>query len=170
MIPKNKYNILPGNVVEIILTQGQMCLIDLEDLPLLGQYRWCAHRHKHTWYAVTSSGSRPYRTTISMHNILMGVGKRVDHRNGNGLDNRRQNLRRASQAQNTWNRKPLEGKASKYKGVHTSYKPGFWRARIMHEGKVYNLGEFDNEYDAAKAYNTAAIKFFGEFAKLNSAL
>jgi hypothetical protein len=89
----------------------------------------------------------------------------VDHINGDGLDNRKANLRTATPRQNAWNSRAY-GK-SKYKGIWQVKGTGKWCARIKVNGKVRNLGRFDDEVEAAKAYDRAAKKMCGEFAKLN---
>jgi len=93
----------------------------------------------------------------------------VDHINGDNLDNRKKNLRLCTYAENNRNRKPLENKTSKYKGVglNKNYKIKTWQARIVKNSKRYSLGYFKNEKEAALAYNQAAKKYFGEFAYLN---
>lgn len=87
----------------------------------------------------------------------------VDHINGNGLDNRKKNLRICTQAQNVRNRAPIKGR---YKGV-SSRGGGVWRARITVDGRMIYLGDHLSEIAAAKAYDQAAIRFHGEFARLN---
>jgi hypothetical protein len=106
---------------------------------------------------------------IYMHNQIMQPepGKVVDHENHNGLDNSRSNLRLASRSQNCYNRKKKTGVRSRYKGV--SYVKGRkkWRVYISYNGQRIHLGYFDNEIDAAKAYDEAAKLYHGKFAVLN---
>jgi len=91
----------------------------------------------------------------------------VDHINGDGLDNRRANLRLATPSQNNCN-KPGFNKSSKYKGVsRTDLKKKQWRAVIHYNNEMIHLGRFCNEVAAAKAYDKAAKKYHGEFAYLN---
>jgi len=92
----------------------------------------------------------------------------VDHINGNGLDNRKANLRLATRRQNQFNRRQrCDAVLSKYKGVTFRKKTNKWLVRIGYCGRRINLGLFDNETDAAKAYDEAAKELFGEFAALN---
>ena len=92
----------------------------------------------------------------------------IDHINDNGLDNRRSNLRICSQSQNLMNcRKPKTLFSSKYKGVSWVQKHKRWKVSIAFKGKRKYIGHFLSEIDAAKAYNKAAEKYFGEFARLN---
>ncbi len=94
-------------------------------------------------------------------------GKQVDHINGNPLDNRRENLRICENAENNRNKGLTKASTSGYKGVSLYKRSGTWRAYIVTNYKQKHLGTFDNPIDAAKAYNVAAIKFHGEFARLN---
>ena len=92
----------------------------------------------------------------------------IDHKNGDGRDNRVANLRLATYAQNSQNRKKVSKKCgSKYKGVTFSKKLKKWRAQICFNGIKKHLGYYEDEVAAAKAYDCAALKYHGEFAKLN---
>lgn len=112
---------------------------------------------------------------VLFHRMLLGLKSTdpdVDHINNNGLDNRIKNLRLVTNQQNMWNQRvnperTRNGKpvTSKYKGVHFSY--GAYRARISVNSKTISLGSFKDEKLAALAYNEAALKYFGEYAKLN---
>lgn len=92
----------------------------------------------------------------------------VDHINGNGLDNRRENLRISTQAQNLWNAKKHKDSSSIYKGVSKRRNDTNWSARIMKNGKAQHIGMFTTETEAASAYNRVAKELFGEFAILNT--
>lgn len=97
----------------------------------------------------------------------------ASHIDGNGLNNQRYNLRICTKQENLRNQKPIRGGSSKFKGVYLSKaypKYGIksvWRANIGKDGKAIFLGGFENEIDAAKAYDRAALKYFGEFARVN---
>jgi len=106
-----------------------------------------------------------------MHRQVMEVtdGKMIDHINHNGLDNRKANLRQATSAENNRNRQKFKKTrySSRFKGVSWNSGHEKWSARIDFNGKQKNIGYFDDEIEAAKAYDTAAKKFHGEFAVLN---
>lgn len=93
----------------------------------------------------------------------------VDHRNCNGLDNRKENLRICTNQQNNMNKVSYRNSSSKYKGVYKDNERGGWAAQITIDGKKKFIGRYKIEEDAAVAYDRFAIKLFGEFAKLNQA-
>jgi hypothetical protein len=160
-------------VIEIHLNQGKVALLDDEDARW-ATYAWSAVRGPRdtTWYAVhagaRTSAGRPH---LRLHRAILGVTGprvRVDHINGNGLDNRRANLRIATNGQNMANRKPNRGTASGFKGVHWHPQRRKWQARVQALGIRRSLGLFDTAAEAARAYDVAARETFGEFARLNS--
>jgi hypothetical protein len=105
-----------------------------------------------------------------MHRFIINApfGVQIDHINGNKLDNRRSNIRMATVQKNAFNRKKPKGKCtSQYKGVFKRKDLNKWETRIKINNKSIYLGTFVDEVDAAKAYNQAARKYFGEFARCN---
>jgi hypothetical protein len=109
---------------------------------------------------------------LFMHRLLLSVarGRVVDHLDGNGLNNQKVNLRQVSTRQNQMNRRPNQAgrpRSSRYKGVSRTGKCTTWQAKIVVEGKRVPLGRFKREVDAARAYNKAAVEYFGEYARLN---
>ena len=94
-------------------------------------------------------------------------GQYVDHINGDRLDNRKENLRFCTLSQNSMNKRGRSSRTSKYKGVCYAKRRNKWQASIRVDGKERFLGYFNNEEDAAKAYDEAALKFYKEFAKIN---
>jgi hypothetical protein len=158
---------------KIKLTQGKVALVDDCDYEYLNQWKWYANKNRNTFYAIRNSRKNEYKKhkTILMHQIIlqrMGVKfKQVDHIDGNGLNNRRSNLRTAIHQENLCNQKLRSNNTSGYKGVTWHKQVKKWLARIMVDGKRICLGLFDNIKDAASAYNQAAILHFGKFAKLN---
>jgi hypothetical protein len=127
----------------------------------------------HRWYLLRAAGGHLYAQavvngkTVLMHRLIMGASSgRVDHRNNDGLDNRRENLRHCSQSQNiAWSRIDKSGCASRFRGVVR--RDGWWVARIKVGGKRSQVGKFATEMEAARAYDFAAKAAFGEFARLN---
>lgn len=154
----------------IPLTKGLFAKVDSADLPVIGAYKWHAHSPKISgFYAVASPTDR--RSNILMHRLIMQAapGQKTDHINGDGLDNRRVNLRACSAAENARNRrKPTDGSTSSlYKGVARNTARKKWVAYIKLDGDQRHLGYFSSETDAAVAYDAAAKELFGDFAFLN---
>jgi len=156
---------------EILLTRGHVAVIDDEDYELLSEYRWVTLEPRPgIFYAVTyfKRADGKWRSRY-MHRILCPGGQVVDHIDHNGLNNTRKNLRAATYSQNLGNMYVLlPNKASRYKGVGRD--GGRWKGRIRVSGKLIHLGLYDDEIDAAKAYDVAAHKYFGEFARTNEML
>jgi hypothetical protein len=146
-------------------------LIDDEDYPLIAKYTWHVEIRKNKTPRVSTTVGKPStgQTVVMMHRMLMSPGeKHVDHINGNGLDNRRSNLRLCSCTENNRNQPKRAGaKTSKYKGVRFNARAKKFEAYIRVNKKTLRLGAFHNENLAGLAYNTAAEKHFGEFARLN---
>lgn len=109
-----------------------------------------------------------------MHRVILEYyGKEIenigtDHKNGNGLDNQKHNLRIANKQQNNFNQKSYNNSSSKFKGITWDKESKRWRANITVSGKYIYLGRFNDEIEAAQAYNNAALKYQGEFARLNN--
>ena len=159
---------------KIPLTQGKFALVDNEDFEWLSQWKWCVLKNVSNFYAkrALSRKDTNSRTTITilMHRIIIDATQEqeVDHRDGNGLNNCRSNLRFASRSQNNMNSHKIRG-VSKYKGVcfDKSRKNKKWKTQIGKNNKQYSLGYFDNEIEAAKTYDTKAKELFGKFARSN---
>ena len=142
--------------IELIHSQ-ESAIVDAEDYHLVSQFIWHEHKGFSTRYA--------YSGYWAMHTLITGLIY-VDHVNGNGLDNRRENLRSSNSSLNGANRNKQKNKTSSlYKGV---FKQGSkWRATIGHNYRKVNLGLYDSEFLAALAYDKAAFEIWGEHAKLN---
>ena len=151
----------------------RVALVDDEDYDLVIPYRWTVLEHdpaapgrrSHGPYAI-SDMRRKTGETIWMHQLITGW-TRVDHQDGDGLNNRRPNLRPASKAQNMANSRKNPGKTSRYKGVFWVKAKSKWAAKIQVNGRSRSLGRFTDEEDAAWAYDAAAREAFGEYAKTN---
>ena len=168
--PRSSFN---GDAMkEIKLTQDKVDIVDDADFERLNKHKWYALKDHNTFYAVRSIYLPCGKMTlISMHREILGLGhgdpQQGDHRNHNGLDNRRDNLRICTNSQNQHNQKPYKNCSSAYKGVFWHKRHNKWQAQITFNDHSIHLGYFNSEIDAAKAYDRAAIEYFGEFAHMN---
>lgn len=155
---------------EIKLTQGMTTLVDDEDFESLSKFKWCAANITGNYYSI-----RRYRGTDGkqygrfMHREILNCSpaEKTDHKDGNGLNNQKDNIRICSQQQNTFNKRISRNNKSGFKGVSWLKNTKKWYASIKINRKTRNLGYFKTREEAAKAYDRAAINFFGDFAKLN---
>jgi hypothetical protein len=148
------------------LSKDRFAIIDPEDFQKLARYDWYLNQRKGMCYAVTINSG----IILNMHRVVTNTpkGKIVDHRNHDGLDNRKANLRIAEYWQNCCNKRiNRKDKTSKYKGVGFNKRLKRWQANIHYKRNRIYLGLFENEVDAAMAYDTAAKIYHGEFAVLN---
>lgn len=160
--------IIKDNYALIELTRGYYAIIDLDDVERVSKYVWSAQVKKHLKYAVTSrKNGKPGQ--MFLHQFIMGFpGHDIDHENGDGLDNRKSNLRHVNDKQNQANQRVRKNGTSKYKGVFKATQGGNWRASIMHDGASRYIGSYLSEEAAAEAYNKAAIKLRGRYALINT--
>jgi hypothetical protein len=145
----------------------RFAIVDADDYEHLAKYKWYCEQDGNTFYTFRREGRK--RKRVSMHRQILHApkGLLVDHIDGNGLNNRKSNLRLCSPAQNARNKRPAPNCSSRYKGVtwHKYHKK--WHVRIFKSGKSTYLGSFDDEIEAAVAYDRKAAELFGEFAYLN---
>lgn len=156
--------------IRIPLTHGDVTVIDFDDADLIHS-KWAANYYH---YAIRSGKAHEHKV-IWMHRVILAriIGRDLrddefcDHIDNDPLNNRRSNLRLATSAQNVRNTRAGKNNNSGYKGVHFHKGGKRWRAQITVDYKVISLGYFDTAESAALAYNEAASKYYGEFAKLN---
>lgn len=154
---------------KIELTQGKFALVDDADYELLSRFKWYAHKQPHTWYARRDFEARGRHFHVYMHREIMGRnGPPVDHLNGNGLDNRRSNIRHATQSQNMQRARSKRG-VSGFRGVdRMATKNERWTARIPTKNNTRRyLGTFESREAAARAYDREVVKLYGCHAATN---
>lgn len=149
----------------IPLTRGRVALVDDADYPAVAAFKWHCLR---VGYAARSERKGGRKHTVYLHRQIMGAepGVEVDHKNCDKLDCRRANLRYATSTQNKANRARPVG-SSAYRGVAWDRARRKWLAGLSVNNRRVHIGRFDSEEDAARAYDSAAIKHYGEFARLN---
>lgn len=154
-------NSTPPGCRWIPLTRGLFALVDSDDYELVSQFSWSSTPGRKTSYAVGWVNGR----VVKMHRLILGFpDEHVDHRDGNGLNNTRHNLRKATVSQNHANTPPPKTNTTGLKGVGYDKSRDCWYAQITVRNRHIHLGRFDTSQDAARAYREAAKKHFGEFA------
>lgn len=145
----------------IICLGGHQVLLDEEDTHLFDEYRWHIKRNRSKTYV------RCHPQFVYLHRMVMNapVGIQVDHINGNGLDNRKENLRLCTTSQNLFNRGKNKNNTSGLKGVGFDKRRGTWYARIEVDRKTIFIGSFPSPSEAHEAYKRVAIEKAGEFVK-----
>ena len=146
---------------------GIYAKVDAQDYHKCLQYSWWLRRADKYMYPMTTIEGK----SVGLHRVVLDLIDApkmvyVDHKNGDRLDNTRDNLRVCSNAQNQWNVPKKANSSQKYKGVRKT-KSGKYEARIRHKGKRIHLGTFENEIDAVKVYNAKALELHGDFAYIN---
>lgn len=159
---------IEGDVAYITLTKGYTAVIDAADVPLVGGYNWYAKVSKknRTVYAQRNERkSDGKQKTILLHRAILNPknGELVDHRDHDGLNNRRQNLRICDDNENKWNTKKRLDNTSGFKGVHWVERDSKWSARITVNGYRKHLGYFNSPEEAHVAYCEASEKYHNEF-------
>ena len=154
--------------MRILLTRDKVTVINFTDYPLVKYHRWWTSNIGDKFYACAYIDGRQ----VSMHQWIMGraEGCEIDHKDNDGLNNRRSNLRVCTHSNNMRSRQKNKegvGYTSKYKGVSWHKEARKWRAKIVVDDKYIHLGFYRYEIVAATAYDIAAKEYFGEFAMLN---
>jgi len=163
-----------GNVAIIPLTKGYEAVIDVMDVPLVAGYNWRsqvsfrADGEVLSVYAVREAYMDGKKNSVLLHRLIASATPevKIDHRDGDGLNNRRNNLRAASSSQNLANQRRRVDNSSGVKGVYWYASRGLWHASIAMNGKEHFLGYFAKLEDAAAAYSAASKQLHGEFSRL----
>lgn len=153
----------------ISLTQGKVASVDDGDFESLNKKKWFAMNRGRLWYAVRTEKDENGKTVQRlMHRTILSAptGMDVDHINGDGLDNRRENLRTCSHAENCRNRGYNSNSKSGIKGVIWDKSRNKWTAGVKVDGKRYNLGRFSSKDEAVEVYRKALKHYHGEFAHI----
>jgi hypothetical protein len=155
---------------QIYLTQGLVALVSDQDYVWLSEWEWCAHYNPDSgkFYAVRSVRFGEKKVLVYMSRQILGLSDRrvfAEHKNGNTLDNQRENLRPSTNAQNQANVGLVVRNTSGFKGITWMPKRKKWQARIRHQGKKLFLGYFDLPEEAHEAYKVKALELYGEFAR-----
>ncbi len=156
---------------KIQLTQGRVALVDDGDYEMLSKYKWFAtqNRKSGNWYARTTimtTTTKCGHTSMGMHRMILGNDfKLIDHKDGDGLNNQRNNLRGCTYTQNQMNKKMSIKTKTGHKGVFPTGNKFYAKCTMNY--KTIKIGTFDRVEDAAKAYNEFVSSRFGEFARLN---
>jgi hypothetical protein len=170
-----KPDVTPG-AHGVQLSDGQWALVDEADAEFVSRFLWQATGNKSsttTYVKRTCHGADGVAFDIKLHRELLGIADPdidVDHINGNGLDNRRQNLRACDSAQNMHNARMSRNNTSGFKGVSWHGKSSKWRATITLKRKHICVGLFRDKVEAARAYDKAAVELYGEFARTNESM
>ncbi len=157
---------------KIFLTSDEYTIVDPEDYYRFGKFKWSIAGNGKKFYAARIKRKTEFGRIKSalLHREIMNAPANllVDHKNGFSLDNRKSNLRLATHSQNMHNRCKVKSKtSSKFIGIYFDKRIRKWTAKIRYQKKRIYLGSFKSEIEAAKAYDTAAKKYHGEFANLN---
>lgn len=163
-----------GNVAYVPLTKGYETVIDFSDVNLVEGFNWCAHEVRKKGsvckvYAVRTALHSGRNVTVLMHRVVLQAGREfeVDHRDSDGLNNRRSNLRIATPSENRKNQVIGSRNTSGVKGVSWHRKAQKWLVQIHSEGKRTYLGLFADIDAAAAAYASASERIHGEFGRLS---
>lgn len=153
---------IEGDLAYIPLTKGYVATIDATDAHLVDDFNWRSLVVSHLVYAVTGNAN-----ATLLHRLITSApdGVYVDHKNRDGLDNRRDNLRLATPAQNQHNQRTNTANHSGFKGVHFHKNGGKWRAQILVNGTRVSLGLYDTPEAAHSAYCAASSTMHGEFGR-----
>jgi hypothetical protein len=160
---------IDGNLAYVPLTKGYEAIIDASDVALVSQWLWYAQISKRTVYAIADNfDENGRRQTLRMHRLVTAppADMQIDHINGDGLDNRRANLRVVTLAENSRNQRLAKNSTSGFKGVTWHKCKSKWIARIVLNRKTIHLGYFSTPEAAYEAYSKASIELHGQYGRL----
>ena len=154
----------------LLSNKKDVVMVDDNEFERLSRHKWNMKKSLYMNYAQTHVKKGGKTMSLFIHRLIMNAesGQEIDHINGDGLDNRKENLRFCTKSQNQMNKRRQKNAGSKYRGVSWDKQYNKWRALIGWKGKIISLGRFDDIDDAAKAYNAKALGLAGEFATLNT--
>ena len=171
---KRERKVRTSKVIGIVpLTNGMVAIVDPEDYDEVSRYNWYASAggSENTFYAYRRKYIEGKRHIVSMHREIMGLDlgdeRIVDHKDRDGLNNRRYNLRMADHSVNSHNRKLTKSNTSGYRGVFWNKKTERWMAACYKNHNVIHCGSYSDIILAAKARDEMAIKLYGDAAVLN---
>lgn len=153
----------------IMLTHGMSAMVDDEDYDRVSKFKWYAWHRRGHWYACSAR----QRKVVYMHRLILGdrcEGVDVDHKDRNGLNNQKNNLRLAPGGLNQLNTVKAKNNTSGFKGVSWSKQNRRWCAYIYDHGKHRFVGSSLDPMEAAKMYDGAITALHGEFARTNKML
>jgi hypothetical protein len=159
---------IDGDLAFVPLTKGYEAVIDAADVPLVDGVNWhAAVQRDGRVYVKRSLWVNGKHFNVMLHRVIAGTPAEqdTDHKNGNGLDNRRANLRNATTSENMCNQRKKPNTASELKGIHWNDACSKWRAKITIRGQKHSLGLFATQEAAHEAYCQAARSLHGEFAR-----
>lgn len=170
----NKITYQDSEIIKIELISkkngNKECIIDNKNYYKVKHLHWSVGKNKNSFYCFSINRDKNKKRITSIHRLILGETNRsnhIDHINNDGLDNRERNLRQCSYSENNRNRNKHNRNTSGYKGVSYSKTHKKYNAQICVDSKRISLGYFNSKNEAAREYNKAATKYFGEFAKLN---
>ena len=158
-----------GSVAILLTTPGFVAFVDEHDYPTVEAIRWNLRRNSRSKTTYAYGYSRTLKTNVFMHKMVMQdpFGQNVDHVDGNGLNNRRKNLRLASGSENCANRDPHSPSKHGFRGICAARRKGVWVAKVKFHGRSIHIGTFSTKEAAALAYDSKVRELWGEFAKTN---
>lgn len=159
---------IDGDVAYVTLSQGYIATIDATDAHLVDGFNWSVFVRPGAVYAMRTDRTGPCSRAVYMHRVIMGnpSGVEIDHKDCDGLNNRRTNLREATRAQNLQNQRLTRKNRSGFKGVSLDQASGKWRARINADNNDRSLGYFDTPEAAHAAYTKASAIMHGDFGRV----